>query len=109
MKFSNNIVSSTKNAYQNWREPEHVHTLARLYWHLMLGVSVCIVIGMVTYGALNLSWINDDSSPSQSATPAAASALNKKALTKLLTNLEHRQTTFENLKASSSTIADPSK
>lgn len=107
MKFSNNIISSTKTAYQNWREPENMHLLARLYWHVLLAASALIMCAVIAYGATVLFSINDDAGTGKSV-PASVT-IDKTKLTKLLAGFANRQATFESMKNDTTGVADPSR
>ena len=109
MIFSNTLISSTKKAYQNWREPEYAKTLAGTYWRIALWATTCIVAAVIVYGIFHLLEIEKGTKSGPRAV-VAAPTLDRKKLTQTLLGFEARVRQFEALKTNAVTIlSDPSR
>lgn len=101
-----------KNLRANSSEPENLRTLLALYWRALLTCAGILMIAILTYGGWQIFSVMSDNAIAQQDTPAQSpqsAPINIAQVDAVLHGFTQRQTRFEALKTSSTSIADPSQ
>ena len=109
MKKPTDIFLSTQKAYQNWREPQYMRSLAQTYWHVIIGVSVFSVFCIIAYGMSSLRAIENETSSVAATATSTATSVDRAALSNTLHAFSTRAQRFDSLKAGTLQMGDPSR
>ena len=88
-----------------------MHTLARAYWRIMLGIVSLLVMCSIAFGIFVLAGVFDELADrgTRKTSGAAVPTLTRAQISEVLSGIGNRQSRFDNLKKSAPAIADPSR
>lgn len=110
MNSEQNMGTHVRGVYANRREPERMHSLAVMYWRVVLSVTACIVVLSIGYGAFQLfSVLGGMGALGLNAAAAQpAPILDQARLEDTLVSFHARENRFEALRTNALVIPDPS-
>ncbi|MBI5645207.1 hypothetical protein HY970_03865 [Candidatus Kaiserbacteria bacterium] len=108
MKFTP-ILSSVREAYARRHEPEHVRSLAALFWRSMLAFTAISLIGIVLYGSWEFMRVMQIVSAPEDFRIAPRAALDRNRLERVLSDITARRDAYDAVGSTFVPIADPSR
>jgi len=111
MRSFANMWKNLRDAYVNRYEPENLHTLAAVYWHIVLSIVALVIFGSLCYGLWQLvSIIGVSEEEVLPLSPqGGTSILKKDQLEATVNGFAEREALFNFLKNNPSRLSDPSR
>jgi len=107
-----NIFQQIRNLRANFTEPENMRVLLALYWQLLLGSVLVLIVGAFLYGGWQIMGVMNTVAAVPTTTSSATSskaAVSSAQVDSVLDGFKTRQDQFETRKAGKSPIVDPAQ
>src|SRR5262245_46719701 len=104
----NDILTHVMQVYQSHGEPERLYAIAGKYWRIMLStgifIGLCAIVGG-GYMLLASFW----AMTATNSQTGSVQTINRPELTRVVNAFGDRQSLFQKIQSSTSTIPDPSR
>lgn len=110
MKFGSTIWRNLRETLSDRYEPEHIRSLADLYWRTLLVTAFVVLVFVFLYSTWGLLRVLNNLSATLDTSAPPPPALNRSLLNATVRAFEDRKTRFEELKANPpAPVKDPSR